>query len=214
MPSILSSHRRLASLSTVLPPGAALEGSRGVILTESLRLFAEHGYGGTSIRDIAKLVGIQAASVYSHFPSKAHVLAELVKLGHEEHHHRMRAAVLEAGAEPQAQLIALVHAHVAAHAEYPMLAVVSNAEMHALPETFAAPILAVRNQSERLLHDVIERGIRLGVFAVPDAQLAMLAIGAMGLRVAHWYSGDFGKTPDQVADIFAEFACRLVGAKR
>lgn len=211
MPKLLSSHRRLASVTNLLPPGATPEGSRGLILCEALRLFAENGYGGSSIRDIAELVGIKGATMYSHYPSKAHVLAELIKIGHDEHYRRMREAVLEAGTDPKAQLVALVRAHVGVHAEYPMLAVVSNAEMHALPAEFAAASLAVRNQSEMLLLEVIERGVKLGVFNVPDLQLAMPAIGAMGLRVAHWYTPELGKTPEQVADVFAVFACRVVG---
>ncbi|HSW14080.1 MAG TPA: TetR/AcrR family transcriptional regulator [Solimonas sp.] len=207
----ISIHRRLAAVTNVLPPGATPEGSRGVILGEALRLFAEHGYGGASIRDIAKLAGIQGASVYSHYPSKAHVLAELIRIGHEEHFRRLRAALLSASPEPKLQLIAVVRAHVLVHAEYSMLAVVTNAELHALPEEFATPILEVRRQSEMQLLEVIERGVSLGAFHVPDAQLALLAIGAMGLRVAHWYSPEIGKTPEQIADTFAEFACRVVG---
>lgn len=211
MPESAISHRRLATNTTVLPAWAAAEGSRGVILTEALRLFAERGYGSASVRDIAKLVGIKGASLYSHFPSKAHVLAELLKIGHEEHFRRMRDALQAATPDPQSQLVALVRAHVCAHAEYAMLAVVSNTEMHALPEEFAPPILAVRRQSEMLLLDIIQRGVNLGVFNVPDVQLAMTAIGAMGLRVAHWYSPDSGKTPEQIADIYAQFACRVLG---
>ncbi|HVT36727.1 MAG TPA: TetR/AcrR family transcriptional regulator [Nevskiaceae bacterium] len=185
-----------------------------MILAEALRLFAEHGYGGSSIRDIAKLVGIKGASLYSHYPSKAHLLAELIRIGHDEHLQRIRAAMLGAGADPKLQLAALVRAHVLAHAEYPMLAVVANSEMHALPAEFAAPILEVRRQSESLLLDIINRGIALGKFAVAEPSLAVTAIGAMGLRVAHWYSPEISKTPTQIADAYVEFACRVVGAKK
>lgn len=195
----------------LLPPGVTPEGSRGLILSEALRLFAEHGYGGASIRDIAKRVGIKAASMYSHYPSKAHVLAELVKIGHEEHLQRLRNAVIEAGSDPKRQLTALVHAHVLAHAQYPMLAVVSNTELHALPAEFAGPSLQLRRQSEALLLDVIKRGAKLKAFKVIDPELALLAIGAMGVRVAHWYTPELGKSPEQIADTFAQYACRVVG---
>ena len=208
----INTNRRLAAVTTLLPPGMTPEGSRGLILSEALRLFAEHGYGGASIRDIAQQVGIKGASVYSHYPSKAHVLAELLRIGHEEHFRRMRAALLAASPEPTQQLIAVVRAHVFAHAEYPMLAVVASAEMHALPAEFATPILEVRRNSEMQLLDVIRRGTELGVFNVPDAELALAAIAAMGVRVAHWYAPDNKRTPEQIADVFALFACRLVGA--
>lgn len=204
-------YRRVAASTTDLPPGATPEGSRGQILNEALRLFAEQGYGASSIRDIANRVGMKNASLYFHYPSKAHVLAELIRIGHDEHFRRMRDALLEAAPDIHSQLTAIIRAHVCAHAEYPMLAVVSNAEMHALPAEFAAPILDVRRQSETLLLDVIQRGVNLGVFKVPDVQLAMTAIGAMGLRVAHWYTPDNGKTPEQIADVYALFASRLLG---
>lgn len=210
--SASASHRRLAAVGTDLPPGTAPDGSRGQILSESLRLFAEQGYGAASIRDIASRVGIKGASLYSHYPSKAHVLAELVRIGHEEHFRRMRAGLLAASPEPRLQLIAVVRAHVLAHADYPMLAVVSNAELHALPPEFAAPILELRRQSELLLLEVIQRGETLGAFKVADTQLALLAIGAMGLRVAHWYTPELDKTPEQIADTYGDFACRIVGA--
>lgn len=206
-----ASHRRLAAVGTDLPPGTTPGGSRGQILNEALRLFAEQGYGAASIRDIASRVGIKGASLYSHYPSKAHVLAELIRIGHEEHLRRMRDALLAAQPDVQVQLSAVVRAHVCAHAEYPMLAVVSNSELYALPEEFATPLLAIRRQSESLLLDVIQRGVNLGVFKVPDIQLAMTAIGAMGLRVAHWYTPESGKTPEQIADTYALFAARLLG---
>lgn len=206
-----NTNRRLAALTTLLPPGMTPEGSRGVILSEALRLFAEHGYGGASIRDIAQQVGIKGASVYSHYPSKAHVLAELLRIGHEEHFRRMRAALLAADSEPTQQLAAIVRAHVLAHAEYPMLAVVANAEMHALPAEFAAPILEVRRNSELQLLDVVRRGVELGVFKIADAALACMAISAMGLRVANWYAPGNPNTPEQIADAYAQFALRIVG---
>ena len=44
--------------------------TRTMVLANSKRLFARHGYAGVSVRDIAKSCDIRAASLYHHFPDK------------------------------------------------------------------------------------------------------------------------------------------------
>lgn len=43
---------------------------REQILLAAAELFSRHGYAGTSMRDIARMVGLLAGSVYHHFPAK------------------------------------------------------------------------------------------------------------------------------------------------
>src|SRR5204862_6676413 len=47
------------------------------------RLFAEKGYHGTSIGDLAQALGVQKGSVYSHIESKADLLWEVAREGAE-----------------------------------------------------------------------------------------------------------------------------------
>lgn len=49
------------------------------ILTEALKLFAIHGYSGTSLRDIASASDISKAGLLHHFGSKAHLFAEVLE---------------------------------------------------------------------------------------------------------------------------------------
>jgi len=199
--------------SALLPPHFAAEGTRRRILEGAVRLFATQGFHGSSMRELAKVVELQASALYVHFPSKEHVLAELVRAGHEAHHQGIRAAMLEAGTDPIAQLSALVRVNVRLHATHPHLAIVVNSEMGSLSPELAAPGLALRKQSVALLQDVVERGVASGHFAVPDVLVVVAAIGATGLRVPYWYSPQSGMSIDELAEIHVELARRMVGAK-
>ena len=53
------------------------EASTRRILKTALRLFAAHGYAGTSIRMIAESAGISVGLLYNYFPSKAALLGAL-----------------------------------------------------------------------------------------------------------------------------------------
>lgn len=205
-------NRRLAATTACLLPGLAEPGPSARVLEAALKLFAEQGYAGASMRDIAAAVGVKAATIYAHYPSKQHLLAELCRIGHEEQYRAVRTAVLAGGGDPRDQVVAYVKAHVGFHTSYPMLAVVSNAELHALDEQLGATTFLLRRQSTDLLQDIVARGMAGGVFGVTDAWLAVAAIGGMGLRVAYWFSPESGRDAGFVADTYAGFALRLLGA--
>jgi AcrR family transcriptional regulator len=200
---------RVAADLPALPPDAMRDGTAGRILSTALRLFARDGYHATSIRDIGDALGLKAANLYDHFTSKEHLLAELVRIGHAEHLRALQHAVIHADG-PIAQLQALVRAHVRVHAEYAMLSTVASSEMHALSPELVAPALALRRQSEDLLGGVILRGVAAGVFEPPHAWVTAAAIGGMGLRVAYWFPGSGELSIDEVADIHAELALRML----
>ena len=206
--------RRLSATDVHLLPEMQANGTRGRILQAALQLFAEVGYAGASMRDIAAVCDIRAATVYSHFPSKGHLLAELCQLGHSEHGRLMRSALLASGNDPREQIAALVRAHVGLHTSYPMLAVVANAELHHLPEELSPPIFELRNQSIQLFSEVIQRGAELGAFDIPDIWLVTAAIGGMGLRVAYWFDPDGEIEASTVAETYVEFAHRILNTKR
>lgn len=54
-------------------------GTRESIRTVALELFAEQGYDGTSLREIAERLGVTKAAVYYHFKTKEEILGSLVE---------------------------------------------------------------------------------------------------------------------------------------
>jgi len=54
------------------------ERSRSQILDAALKLFSHHGYGATSVRDIAEAANLSKGNVYHHFPDKESIFRALL----------------------------------------------------------------------------------------------------------------------------------------
>jgi AcrR family transcriptional regulator len=170
-------------------PELAIDATARRILEVALRMFAMRGFHATSMRELAKGLEIQPSALYATFPSKDHLLAEIIRQGHEFHLQALRAALLGAGEDPAAQVAALVRANVEVHVSYPHMAVVINDELHALPSDRAAAGVALRRQGVALLTEIIARGLALGTFKTLDPTVTIASIGAMTLRLPYWYRG-------------------------
>jgi AcrR family transcriptional regulator len=60
------------------PKASEARETRREILDAALELFAENGFFGTGIREIARAVGVRESAIYHHFPSKEALLAALL----------------------------------------------------------------------------------------------------------------------------------------
>ncbi len=75
----------MSTLHTVVrrgrPPRAEARDTRAALLDAALDLFARHGFAGTSVRQIARAVGITEGGVYAHFAGKRAIYDALLAAG-------------------------------------------------------------------------------------------------------------------------------------
>ncbi|HUO86363.1 MAG TPA: TetR/AcrR family transcriptional regulator [Thermoanaerobaculia bacterium] len=67
------------SISPFASASPSTETTHERLLAAATALFAERGFGGTSMADIAERVGVRKASLYNYYPSKDDLLMELLQ---------------------------------------------------------------------------------------------------------------------------------------
>ncbi len=86
-------------------------GTHDRILQKAVFLFAQTGFSGVSMRDIANAVGISAAALYHHFPDKGALYLAAVRHAFADKALQGRMA-LEATGSPETRLQGFIHAMV------------------------------------------------------------------------------------------------------
>src|SRR6185295_7454930 len=77
------------------PANADGRQTRQAILDAALHLFAEKGYFGTSLRDIATVVGVRESALYNYFPGKDALFNALIAAARDHKAEQMAVLLAE-----------------------------------------------------------------------------------------------------------------------
>lgn len=171
-------------------------------------LFHANGYAATSVRDIAKALDIQAASMYAHVASKEDVLWSIVDAAATAFERAADEAASDPSADPVDRLAALVEAHVEVVTSDPERSSVFVTEWRHLSGPRREAIAARRDAYEARFRDAIGDGIAVGAFTTTDATLAAAFLLTALNGIASWYRPDGRLGRDAVADTYVELALR------
>lgn len=175
----------------------------------ALALFAERGYHGTGIRQLADAAGLSSASLYHYMGTKEELLVAIMRGSLTE--------LLEAAeatttlTDPQARLVALVELHVRTHASAPERTRVVDDEVNALSPAARAEVVALRDRYEALWQDTLDEGVATGAFEVGSTAVVRRALLEMCSGVARWWTPAGDLDLDALAEEYAGLALRLVG---
>ena len=179
------------------------------IRSAAIALFRERGYHGTSMRDLADAVRIEAASLYYHFPSKEALLYDLFDRTMDALLQGFELA-LASGSTPAERLRAAVHFHVMFHIERQDEAFISHSELRALSAQYQLRNTAKRDRYEKMLRALLAAGVKSGDFEIADLALASTAILMMCSGVSDWFVRRGRLKPTVVASRYADMVVRLV----
>lgn len=178
--------------------GEELE-TRARILAAAATWFADHGYAATSIRDIAREVGVTVGAIYVHFASKDRLLAAVYEEGVRRIGEAVDAAI-ESGKEPWARLEAACAAH--------LKALLDNASFaRVVVRVIPADVPEAARDLERL-RDGYEARFRALIEALDLAPgcdrtlLRLQLLGALNTTLTWYKRGTSRSAPRQIAQHF------------
>ncbi len=177
-----------------------------------MQLWAERGFHGSGIRDLAQAAELSSATLYHYMGTKEDLLAEIMS----DSMTRLITAASQVTDSPGShsqRLSALVQLHVLAHAVRPQETRVVDGELRGLTAAHLASVLALRDRYEAIWQSVIDAGCAAGEFTVTSRSVARLALLQMCSGVALWYSPDGPLSLADLALRHAEMALSMLNAK-
>ena len=174
---------------------------RTELTRQAARLFAEKGYHGTSIGEIAEALGVQKGSLYAHIQSKQDLLYETMEEGARAFHGGLDAIPDELPATGKIRLA--LRSHLRVVADQLDVATVFVQEWRYLEGERREEILGERRRYEERIRALFREGRELGELRsdLDDATAALLALSAANWAYT-WLQP--GRDTDDLADRFYE----------
>jgi TetR/AcrR family transcriptional regulator, cholesterol catabolism regulator len=179
------------------------------ILSKARAMFNRYGYVATTMRQIAKDVGMEAQSLYNYFPSKQDIFAALMHRGTAVLRERVETAIAEAEPQPRAQLWAAMKAHTLHYCDFEEVMLTRDVLPHVDADLRAVSV-AVLKSYEDIFKRILADGIEAGQFRPADISPTSFALLGMGESVINWYRPSGRLPAEEIAVIYADLALNMV----
>ena len=180
------------------------------VLDAAAELFAERGYSGTNLRDVADRLKMSRTALYYHFPSKEKLLEALIEEVTVATEQQYQQLATQQDVDPEQALrrvTSLTARWVMNHRI--LFRVLDRSEAEIPPDLERSHAASKRSILSNLV-SIIERGIRSGVFRPDDSHMVAFAILGMCNWTAWWFKPDGRLSEHDIAELFAEMATRML----
>ncbi|GAA3704688.1 TetR/AcrR family transcriptional regulator [Gordonia hankookensis] len=182
-----------------------------VPLAAALAAFAEQGYHGTSVREIASRANLSVPGLYHHYPSKQSLLQGLLERTMTDLLSRSERAIAEAGDRPVDQFDAVVESLLRFHMYRREQAFVGSTEIRSLDDSYRQTYIGHRDRQQHMVDEVVFAGVEAGVFSTRYPKDASRAVATMCVGVSTWFKLDGELGADELISRNLQLARALVG---
>jgi AcrR family transcriptional regulator len=156
------------------------------IVIAASRLFKEKGYSAVSMRDIAQVMGMKAASLYNHIQGKQEILSTLILEVAEEFTLGMNN-VLESRTTPIEKITGVIELHIDITVNYSEgLAALNNDWMH-LENEDLKNFVKMREDYEENFRKIIKEGIEKELIKAHHPEVILFSILSTLRSLYVWY---------------------------
>ncbi|QRP46328.1 TetR/AcrR family transcriptional regulator [Amycolatopsis sp. FDAARGOS 1241] len=184
--------------------------SPAAVREAALTLFAERGYHGTALSQIAAELKIRTPSLYNHMRAKQDLLRDIVADTTEQVWADYEQAV-EGVDDVAERLRNATRVYALRHATHRREALIVNRDIASIEEPARSEVLELRRRHARAIKDLIEEGVKAGRFHEESSTLAAFGILEMCVSIARWFREDGPLSPEDVAEKYSEYALRVAG---
>ena len=158
-----------------------------VITAKASLLFRKKGFAGTSMRELADLIGVEASSLYNHIGSKNELLQNICfSVANDFTAHLQEVLLLS---KPlQFRLEQIIRFHIRIMLERYDEVYVANHEWKQLQEPYLSNFLHQRKSYESQLVALVEQGVKEKVFSSIKPQIAVLTLLSALRGLEYWHS--------------------------
>ena len=178
---------------------ATLSTRKSQIFSVAKNLFRERGYVATSMRDLAKEIGIEPASLYSHISSKGEILSS-VCFGLADKFFLALQAINPSITKADEKLKAMIDGHVKVIAGELDAAAVFLHEWRFLSEPGLSNFKQQRHNYENEFRNIIQNGIDDGIFRDADVKFLTLSIFSSMNWIYDWYDPSGKMTIEEISE--------------
>lgn len=175
---------------------------RDDILDAAAQVIRQKGFHGASMANIAEAAKLQKASLYHHISGKQEILLALLdralKMSFEQ-----VDVIAKKTLPADVKLRQMMQVYLRLLAEESDLSAVLLFEHRSLEPEQHARHIPNRDRFEALWREVVEDGVRTGLFACSDVALAVRALMGTLNWTLTWYRPDGLLTMEQIADQYA-----------
>jgi AcrR family transcriptional regulator len=179
------------------------------ILRFAAQIFAERGFGASSIRDISRATGISLSSLYYYFESKQKLLY-LIQI------HALTSILtelerrLQGVSDPERRLNALIQNHLQYFMAHPAEMKVLSHDEDALEEPYRKEVAAIKRRYYNLTRGIFEDLTRRGSATGLNPRVAVLSLYGMMNWIYKWHRPKVDPRAEELAETMAEIFLRGV----